>query len=80
MKYDQSSSSSDKLLCAFRKGYNTQHALLRFLETCKMTLDRKGYAGALLMDLSNAFDCIDHELLIAKLHAYGFSRNALKND
>ena len=80
--YDQlmefSVSFLSPLLCAFKKGYNTQHALLRFLETCKMTLDKSGYAGALLMDLSKAFDCIDHELLIAKLHAYGLSRNALK--
>ena len=65
------------LLCGFRKGYNTQHALLRFLESCKMTLDKGGIAGALLMDLSKTFDCIDHELLIAKLHAYGFGRCAL---
>ena len=66
------------LLCVLRNGYNTQHALLRFLETCKMTLDKSGYAGALLMDLSKAFDCIDHELLIAELHPYEFNKNALK--
>ena len=65
------------LLCGFRKGYNTQHALLKFLETCKITMDNGGFAGALLMDLSKAFDCLNHELLIAKLHAYGFSRSAL---
>ena len=64
-------------LCGFRKGYSTQHALMRLIEKCKETLDKNGHAGALLMDLSKAFDCLDHDLLIAKLHAYGFSRAAL---
>ena len=65
------------LLCGFRKGYGAQHALVRLLEKFKISLDEGGKAGAVLMDLSKAFDCIRHDLLIAKLHAYGFSQEAL---
>ena len=64
-------------LCGYRKGFSTQHALISMLEKWKTQLDKKGYAGAVLMDLSKAFDCINHELLIAKLAAYGLSDNAL---
>ena len=53
------------LLCGFRRGYHTQHALLRLVETCKKSLDGEGVAGAILMDLSKAFDSLNHELLIA---------------
>ena len=65
------------LLCGFCKGYNTQHALMRAIEKWKAYLDNGGKIGAIFMDLSRAFDCIRHDLLIAKLHAYGFSREAL---
>ena len=41
-------------------------------------LDRRGHGGAVLMDLSKAFDTLNHDLLIAKLQAYGFDYNALK--
>ena len=65
-------------LCTYRKGYNTQHALLRLIEKCRSFLDLKGFTGAILMDLSKAFDCLNHKLLIAKLEAYSFSRAVLK--
>ena len=44
----------------------------------KKELDNKGYAGAILMDSSKAFDPTNHELLIGKLYTYGFSKEALK--
>ena len=48
------------------------------LEKWKRSADNSKMFGALLTDLSKAFDCLDHELLIAKLNAYGFSLTALK--
>ena len=66
------------LLGGFRKGCSTEHVLLKFLQTCKSSLDNKELAGAILMDLPKAFDCIDHNLLIAKLAAYGLGHDALK--
>ena len=66
-------------LCGYRKGYNAQYALLSMIEKWKKCLDGKGgFAGAILMDLSKAFDTINHELLIAKLEAYGFGDSALE--
>ena len=66
-------------LCGYRKGYNAQYALLAMIEKWKKSLDGKGgFAGAILMDLSKAFDTINHELLIAKLEAYGFGDSALE--
>ena len=71
----------DKLseyLCGYRKGNSTQYALLNLIESWKKYRDNHGYSAAVLMDLSKAFDTINHDLLLAKLHAYGVSKNALK--
>ena len=65
-------------LCGYRKGYSSQQALMSLIESWKKSLDKKGYGGAISMDLSKAFDTIKHNLLLAKLHAYGFSKKTLK--
>ena len=60
-------------ISAYRKGYSTNHVLLRLIENRKAALDSNLFTGAVLMDLSKVFDCISHDLPIAKLHAYGYS-------
>ena len=48
------------------------------IEKCRKVLDKQGFAGLLLTDSPKVFDCTDHELLIAKLHAFGFNIKSLE--
>ena len=50
----------------FRKGYSAQQSLLTMTEKWRASLRQNGTYAALLTDLSKAFDCLPHDLLIAK--------------
>ena len=65
-----------ELLCAFRKKYSCQSTLVKIIEDWKESLDKNNVIGALIMDLSKAFDSLPHGLLIAKFRAYGLSLSA----
>ena len=65
-------------LCGYRTGFNSQQVLLSLIENWKKVLDKKGYGGAVLMDLSKTFDSIKHHVLTAKRYAYGSNKESLK--
>ena len=64
--------------CRFRKGYSTQNCILVLIQKFKDAINTDNKFGALLIDLSKAFDCLDHSLLVEKLHWYGVSPLSLK--
>ena len=64
--------------CGLRKGFSALHCLLAMLEKWKNVVDKGKVFGTLLTNLSKAFDCLPHELIIAELNAYGLNLPALK--
>ena len=64
--------------CGFRKGYSAQHCLMVILEKLKESRDKGEECGVFFTDISKAFDCIDHNLLITNLSWYGVTPISLK--
>ena len=65
------------LLFGFHEAHSAQHVLSRLNQPLKKELDNSGLVGAILMYLSKAYDCLPHDLLIAKLEAYGPDKPSL---
>ena len=64
-------------LFGFRKAHSTDQSLNTMLENWGKALDCNKKVRAVLADLSKAFDCLNHDLLIAKFEAYGFNKEAV---
>ena len=64
--------------CGFRNGYNAQHYLLLMTGKMKEACDKNKVCVTVLTDLSKAFDCLKHDLLIVKLHAFGSDYKSLR--
>ena len=76
--YEYTESFLNQLLRGFRKTHSVQHALFRLLQKWQKGLDSEGgVIGTILTDLSKVYDCLLHNLLIAKLEAYGLDNGSL---
>ena len=62
----------------FRKNMSTETTLLKFIDFIHNGLDKKENVGAIYMDLSKAFDVMNHKILEEKLEHYGFRGSFLK--
>ena len=63
---------------SFRKAHSTQHALFKLLHSRQKELDSSSFIGTILMNLSKAYDCLPHDLIIAKFEGFGLIKNSLK--
>ena len=62
----------------FRKKHSTEHALIEFTDQIITSLDRNETPTSIFIDLTKAFDCLDHDILLHKLKHYGLEDKALK--
>ena len=62
----------------FRKAHSTELACLEYIDKVLHDLDKKHMPISIFIDLSKAFDTLDHKIMLHKLSHYGVSQNALK--
>ena len=73
--------NTHNILCAnqygFRKGHSTSLAVVDLYDRISEAIDKKEYAVGIFLDLSKAFDTVDHDILFEKLEYHGVHGIAL---
>ncbi|CAL4079903.1 unnamed protein product, partial [Meganyctiphanes norvegica] len=60
------------------KKHSTEHALIELIDQIRFSMDNKQMTCGIFIDLSKAFDTVDHQILIGKLEHYGIRGTALE--
>jgi hypothetical protein len=58
----------------FRQGKSTDNAAFKLIDSILKSINQKMHVGEIFCDLAKASDCVNHEILLAKLHYYGIQR------
>ena len=62
----------------FQKGHSPEHAILQLVEQINQSFEENEFTLGVFVDLSKAFDTVDHQILLTKLEYYGIAGNPIK--